>query len=281
MSPNTVIVHLTHIASAPRLLSVALEMARPAKGHVIGLVILPPLVVLPAGTPGQADPIVIDKQRQHTRDLATAIAPVLATTLAASGCTGEVAVVDAADETPGSVLLDRAMTADLVVVSRYPAGWSRLETSDAPDSLALGCGRPVVVVPDQPASTPFGRRVLLAWDGGREAARALFDALPLLQSADAVHIAWIAPENDPYLAFGLQPSDVAATLGRHGIACEARAVQRPRGMAGRALLEAAAEFRADFLVMGCYGHSRLLEFVLGGVSRHVLEHATIPVLLSH
>lgn len=281
MTPNSILVHLTDLASAERRLSAALDIARPGKGHVIALVILPPVIVIPAGTPGQADPIVIDAQRQRARDLAAAVGPLLASTLAATGCTGEVAVADAADETPEQTLLDRARTADLVIVGRSDTGWSRLETADAPDSLALECGRPVVVMPDQSASSPFGRRIMIAWDGGREAGRALFDAMPLLEHADAVRVVWIAPEDDPYLAFGLQLADVVAMLGHHGISCETHTVQRPHGLAGRALLEAATEFRADLLVMGCYGHSRLLEFVLGGVSRHVLEQATLPVLLSH
>lgn len=281
MSPATVIVHLTSLVTAQRLLAAAHEIARPANGHIIGLVILPPVIIIPAGTPGQADPIVIDDQRRRGQELPGAIGPILAATLAGSGCTGEIVLADAGDETTASVLLERGMSADIVVVDRPPNGWSRLETTEAPDTLALGCGRPVVVVPDQPAGARFGRRVLVAWDGSREAARAVFDAVPILRSAEAVRLVWIAPENDPYLALGLQPSDVAAMLGRHGILCETQSVQRPRGMAGRALLESAADFRADLFVMGCYGHSRLLEFVLGGVSRHVLEHATIPVLLSH
>ena len=84
------------------------------------------------------------------------------------------------------------------------------ESADAPDSVALGCGRPVIVVPDAPASGTFGRRVLIAWDGSREASRALFDAIPVLKTAEAVRIDWVAPEDDPYLAFGSQPADAVA-----------------------------------------------------------------------
>lgn len=282
MSPKTVLVHLTDCASAPRLLAAALDIARAGRGHIVGLVVLPPAILVPAGTPGQADPIIIDAPRRSAQDLVTALEPILAATISSSGCTGSIEIADASDQTPARVMLDRAMTADIAVVGRTSAGWSRLEADAiAPDSIALGCGRPVLVMPDQPSPGGLGRRALIAWDGSSEAARAVFDALPILKSAAAVRIVWVAPENDPYLAVGLQPADAVAMLARHGVHCDACSVQRPRGLTGRTILEAASEFRADLLVMGCYGHSRLLEFVLGGASRYVLENATIPLLLSH
>ena len=75
--------------------------------------------------------------------------------------------------------------------------------------------------------------------------------------------------------------DICAALARHGVKCEATEVAHPHTGVGRTLLARAAEYGSDLLVMGCYGHSRLREFVLGGASRHVLEHMTIPVLMSH
>ncbi len=127
----------------------------------------------------------------------------------------------------------------------------------------------------------FGKKVLVAWNARREAARAVFDALPLLQQADEVKVVWVNPQAEGAAPVDVPAGDICAALARHGVKCEATEVAHPRSGVGRTLLARAAEYGSDLLVMGCYGHSRLREFVLGGASRHVLEHMTIPVLMSH
>ena len=127
----------------------------------------------------------------------------------------------------------------------------------------------------------FGKKVLVAWNARREAARAVFDALPLLQQAQEVKVIWVNPQDEGGVASDVPAGDICAALARHGVKCEATEVARPQTNVGRTLLMRAAEYGSDLLVMGCYGHSRLREFVLGGASRHVLDHMTIPVLMSH
>ena len=171
-----------------------------------------------------------------------------------------------------------------------PISWLRRRASrtgsgplylDIADRLAVESGRPVLIVPNEGLHKDFGKKVLVAWNARREAARAVFDALPLLQQADEVKVVWVNPQDEGGAAADVPAGDICAALARHGVKCEATEVARPQAGVGRTLLMRAAEYGSDLLVMGCYGHSRLREFVLGGASRHVLDHMTIPVLMSH
>jgi nucleotide-binding universal stress UspA family protein len=140
-------------------------------------------------------------------------------------------------------------------------------------------GRPVLIIPNEGVHSGIGSRVVVAWNGRREATRAAFDAVPLLQQAKDVKVLWIDPRSEGEDA-GAFAADLCAALARQGITSEAVAAVSDDNI-GATLLSRAIEYRADLLVMGCYGHSRLREFVFGGATRHILRHMTIPVLMSH
>ncbi len=123
--------------------------------------------------------------------------------------------------------------------------------------------------------------MLVAWNGARESARALHDAMPFLAGAE--HVAVLRIANAPTVSEANRQSlaRVARMLERHGIKARLEATGSESDDLGEVLLDAARAERADLLVMGCYGHSPLREFVLGGATRHVLHHMDIPVLMSH
>src|SRR5262249_44560338 len=121
-----------------------------------------------------------------------------------------------------------------------------------------------------------GERVLVAWAHSREATRAVHDALPLLKLAKSVTVMEVNPEPDH-----LGGADIALHLTRHGVKAEVASTTSGDINNGDAILSRAADLTADLLVMGGYGHSRLREFAFGGVTRHILEHMTLPVLMSH
>jgi nucleotide-binding universal stress UspA family protein len=126
-----------------------------------------------------------------------------------------------------------------------------------------------------------GQRVLIAWDAGREAARAVSDALPLLKRADTVEVAVFDPERGRR-EHGEQPgADVALYLTRHGVKVSVARQSGANFVVGAQILSRAADTGADLVVMGAYGHSRVRELVLGGVTRIMLESMTVPVLMSH
>ena len=172
-----------------------------------------------------------------------------------------------------------ARYADLVVLGQPDSENGGEVDAQVPEDVVLSAGRPALVVPYIGAGEEIGKRVLIAWDGGREAARAVNDALPLLEKAEFVAVLVVNPSQG---AHGEEPgADIALHLARHGIAVEAQHIEVRDLSTGNALLSRLADEAIDLLVMGAYGHSRLREMVLGGVTREVFQQMTVPVLMSH
>jgi nucleotide-binding universal stress UspA family protein len=130
-------------------------------------------------------------------------------------------------------------------------------------------------VPPEPPE-PFAGKIAVAWDGSREAARAVRAALPILRKAAKVEIM-----TAQYGSVAAKPSELARYLGRHGVEARTWAFTPGRDPVGKELMIQCAESGADMLVMGAYGHSRFREMVLGGATRGVVAGATLPVLMAH
>lgn len=174
---------------------------------------------------------------------------------------------------PGLIAVGLARTADLTVSGlEASSGLDALAPSLA-EQLALGAGGPVLLVPEGWGDAGLGRKILLAWNGSREAARALHDALPFLAGAEAVTVVTFGEGTGGGL------DDVVALLAGHGIKASARTESDERDIGGQ-LIGLAAALDADLIVMGAYGRPRLREVVLGGVTRDILRGASVPVLLS-
>jgi nucleotide-binding universal stress UspA family protein len=150
-----------------------------------------------------------------------------------------------------------------------------------PEQIVLGSGRPVLVVPYAGNFPTIGKRVIVAWNGSRESTRALHDAMPLLEKAEVVTILEIDPSPEVAGVTRVAAADIAEALGRRGIAASPETETSGDISVDELLLSRAADRSADLLVMGGYGHSRLREFVMGGVSRGIFQHMTVPVLVSH
>ncbi len=154
-------------------------------------------------------------------------------------------------------------------------------TGESSGRIMLECGRPVLLLPSTPITEDTGSRVLVAWNGRREAVRAVHDALPLLESADWVEIVMVNPDTGAPDYGDLPGSELCRHLARHGVKAEARET-RARGKSdGAALLSLAEEEKVNLIVMGAYGHARWRELMIGGVTDHVLRHGKLPVFLSH
>lgn len=171
--------------------------------------------------------------------------------------------------------------ADLLITGHSEeAGASWFDVA-ATKHIALESGRPVLVVPRACAVGTLGQRVLVAWNGSREAVRAVHDALPLLTRASQVQVAVINPAVG-YGAHGAVPgADLCLHLARHGVQAEAYVGHADSHDIGAALHAQATAIGADLVVMGAYGHSRFRELVLGGVTRHLLQHLSVPMLMAH
>ena len=167
-----------------------------------------------------------------------------------------------------------ARLTDLTVVP-HPEGGDDVSSSDALHAVLFDSGRPVLIAP-QVALQSVGTRIAVAWNGTAESAAAVHAALPWMQRAEAVRVL----SADEYQRRGPGAAALSQYLDLHGIHPEIAQFRPLEREVGRGLLAAAQEFGADMLVMGAYSHSRLRQLILGGVTRHVLENAALPVLMN-
>jgi nucleotide-binding universal stress UspA family protein len=178
------------------------------------------------------------------------------------------------------VLAELGHAADLIVVGQREPDPALGTPTYLPERLSLLTERPVMVVPHIGASAPVGKNVLLCWNGHREAGRAATGALPLLKKAAKVAVLSIDPPKDRSARPRPQP-DIVGWLGRHGVKAELQIDTAADTDVGNIILSRAADGAADLVVMGVYGHSRMREMVMGGVSRTVLASMTVPILVAH
>ena len=172
------------------------------------------------------------------------------------------------------LVAQQARLADLTVVPHPEAG-DDASSSDALHAVLFDSGRPVLIAP-RTAPTGIGTRVCLAWNGTAESAASVLAAMPWMQRAEAVRLV----AADEYQRRGPGVADLATYLALHGINAEIGTFRPVDRDVGAGLLKAARDFGADMLAMGAYSHSRLRQLILGGVTRHVLENADLPVMMT-
>ncbi|MEM7292516.1 MAG: universal stress protein [Pseudomonadota bacterium] len=164
--------------------------------------------------------------------------------------------------------------ADLVVAPQPVAERDDLNFRYDLPALLIGSASPVLMVPPQGLHDYPPRHAMLAWDGGRESARAFHAALPLLNKLDQLDIVSVGGHQ-------IESTDLAHHAARHNLNVEVHAFDCARFDVERTLLDATVSLGSDLLVMGAYGHSRIREVILGGATHHVLHNAGLPVLFTH
>ena len=185
------------------------------------------------------------------------------------------------DQAPDGLALLARFT-DLVVVSQDDPDESLGYAPSAarmPDYVVANAARPVLVVPRTGQAADCPRRILLCWNGSREASVAMAGAMPLLQRATHVSLAFMSAPLPAGSAGEAQLADALAFLARHGVHAELT-LRDPLDDTGRTILALAAEQGSDLVAMGCFGRSRFQELLLGGASRTVLREAALPVLMA-
>jgi nucleotide-binding universal stress UspA family protein len=179
-----------------------------------------------------------------------------------------------------SKMIAHARESDISIIGQYnPAEKESGIGKNFPEIFVLKLGRPVLILPHTRNISPIFKKVVVAWDGGREAARALADAIPLLQLARRVKVLSVLKKNEQEKDF--PRIDIAAYLTKHDVNASVEVVEEVDFGVADWMLSRAAEFEADLLVMGAYGHHRLTELILGGMTRSILRNMTLPVLMSH
>lgn len=220
---------------------------------------------------------LIDQMRQSARERAEAVEAESRRVCDLAGVAAEWRMVETFDPT---TVARHARYADLAIVGQDNPDDGQ-ELKGIAEAVVLESGRPALVVPYAGRFETVGKTVLVAWDGGREATRAVNDMLPLLSGDARVSILALDPDRTLAGNAGTPGQDIALHLARHGVKVEASHYVTDQISVGDLLLSRAADFGSDMIVMGGYGHSRMREVVLGGTTRHLLQHMTVPVLMSH
>lgn len=174
-----------------------------------------------------------------------------------------------------------ARYADIAVISQHNPDNEGFDTGEMPDRFILSSGRPSLVVPYVGTYPKIGQTVIVSWDASRLATRAVNDALPILRKAKKVYLLAINPKGGAEGHGDIPGADIGLHLARHGVKAEASSLHADDIDPGNALLSRAADLGADLIVMGAYGHARWRELALGGMTRHMLAHMTVPVFMSH
>jgi nucleotide-binding universal stress UspA family protein len=278
MGYKTILVHCDAGKTSAVRIAVALDLAARFGAHVIGAYVRPRFEA-PIFSDGSlaVDALYQNYERSVKADEQAAEAQ-FKNGAAGKGTTMEWRTADGyADE----ALARLAHGADLVVVGQRDPDASTLGSlPDLPERLALASARPLLVVPYIGVSNAPGGKVLLCWNGRREAARAATGALPLLEKAGSVSVLTIGSANE-----GEERADALdefmGWLTRHGVKATPVHDSAADSDIGDIILSRAADGSADLIVMGLYGHSRTREMVMGGASRTVLSSMTVPVLVAH
>jgi nucleotide-binding universal stress UspA family protein len=234
--------------------------------------------MLPPMDPVSALPLaILDAERETNRQAASDAIARFEEAARLAAVSAESRLVEASFSDATNVFGSIARTFDLSVVGQA-------EPKSMRDDLMIegalfDSGRPVLVIPYIQRAGLKLDRVMACWDGSRNAARAINDAMPFLTRAKAVDVVTIGAGKDR--TGEIKGVDIAQHLARHGLKVELRQINAGGVDVPNVILSDAADRDADFIVMGGYGHSRLREFILGGATRGILLSMTVPTLMSH
>jgi nucleotide-binding universal stress UspA family protein len=279
MAYKDLLVHVDDTKSCAGRVQAAVDLAIAHEAHLTGVyVIADPSPA--AFVSGYVPPDLLDELQRRARERAEAALARFAEVAARNQIAFETRTDRVLYTALADALATNARYADLLIV-----GQADPDDADGPrylpEEVTLASGRPSLVIPYIGPAATLGQRVTVAWSASREAARAVNDALPLLERAQGVDLVTVNPREAPF-GHGEEPgADIALHLARHGIKVEVQRIETRELDVANAILSHVADRGSDLLVMGAYGHSRLRELVLGGVTRTILREMTVPVLMAH
>lgn len=277
MAYRNLLVHVDDSRSSKARLEVAIDLAKAHGAHLTGLYVAidPPLSSnMRAAVPAEFLVMVQEQARARAAEAKARFEATVKRAGLSADCRAEHCPYTRVPE----VIALHARYSDLAILGQPNPDEGEVNVA-ATEDVVLSSGRPGLIIPFIGPGRTLGRRVMVAWDGGREAARAVADAMPVLERADSVVVLVINAENGDH---GDQPgADIALYLARHDIKVDAQQLGAKDLSVADALLSRLADEDIDLLVMGAYGHSRLREWVLGGTTRQIFHEMTVPVLMSH
>jgi nucleotide-binding universal stress UspA family protein len=255
----------------------AVSLAEAFEAHLLGVAFAYEPVI-PGSVMGGIPPDFIEAQRAESEQKARAAITRFEAAAKRSNLSAESRILTASISGAADQLGRIGRRFDMIVVGQ-PDRDAGVPDEIIDEGVLFESGRPVIFVPYIFKGAVKLDRVMVCWDGSRAAARAVADSLPLLKKAKQVEIVIVAsgrPKSDE-----VPGADLGQHLARHGLKVDVKRITSPDIDVPSTILSYAADSSADLIVMGGYGHSRLREFVLGGVTRGLLESMTVPVLMSH
>jgi nucleotide-binding universal stress UspA family protein len=255
----------------------AVSMAQSYGAHVVGVAFVYEPVI-PGSLLGGIPTDLIEVQREENAKAAKGAVANFEAHAKSAGVSAETRLLDASVAGASDLFGRIARRFDMAVIGQAKPEQGVSEELLIEGAL-FGSGRPVIIVPQSQTQPIKLDVVMICWDGSRPAARAIADAIPLLARAKAVEIVVVTGERDK--SGEITGTNMKRHLARHGITVEIKRIGADNADVQNAILNHATATRADFIVMGGYGHSRLREFILGGVTRSILKSMKAPVLMSH
>jgi len=274
---KNIVVNLTIGVERDAAVNYAVSLASIFKAHLVGVAfVYDPKVRanLIVGIPAE----LIDAQRATTKHLANEAVARFEALAKQAGVMTESQMIDVAPGHVGDTFGRLARSFDLSVIRQAEPNKAEQEVPIIEGAL-FESGRSVIVVPYVQTQGAKFDRVMVGWDGSRTAARAIGDAMPVLERAKMIEVFTVVA--GPTKNTELPGIDIGQHLSRHGLNVEVKRIPAVGINVPEAILSHAADISADFMVMGGYGHSRLREYVLGGATRGMLASMTLPTLMSN
>lgn len=276
---KTIMVSLVNLGRIDEILECTASLARTYDSHVIGFYPIPSPTIIPFPYPGTAMPLDDRMQKLYEAE-SPRVRASFEEKMRKNGIKYEWRETWLDTVELAKSVARHGREADLIIMAHTPPGKKgRAEDIDMAANVVLGAGRPVLLIPPLPGKFLKLDMVVMGWDTSREASRAAFDSVPLIHRAKEVHLTWVDAGSGQGKAGKLPGTGLATALARHGVSVTPKGLGN-RFMPGAALINYAQQQKADLLVLGAYGHSRLHERLLGGTTEHVLMHMDMPVLMS-
>lgn len=280
MAARTFIVHVDDSPRSAPSIEAALRLARDAGARLVGVYLTPDREFSPS-VGAMFPPEALERLMRAAADAQAAAEAAFRQATAALAPSHVGWRAPAGDPIVAALAHGRAC--DLVVLGQPDPDDSRSRfAGELVTASLLGAGRPILVVPYTGAQPTLGKRILVATDGGREAARAIGDAMFLLErAAEVALLVGGSEEAVGTTSIAQTGARLAEWLSDHGVAARVERYEWNAGGGDQWLLSRAADLGSDLIVMGGYGHARMREVVLGGMTRTILREMTVPVLMSH
>lgn len=280
MSLKNILVHVDDKPACAKRVDAAIALAQKFEAHLAAVMPVAEPHVPPAlGVHIPAD--VLTEQRKDNEAKAVQVLEQVRAKGDQAGVTIEVRHEWVILDDFAAAFARQARHYDLAIVGQVDPDVGDVDGELILEAAFMQSGRPALIIPYIGARNLPPKRALVAWDGSREAARAVNDALPLLATTEKVTILVVDPGSLKGKVGDQPGADLAVHLARHGLDAEVVTAASGGLGAGDVIIGQATDMGADLVVMGGYGHSRLRELVLGGATQSIVDHMPVPALLAH